>query len=385
MQRSLGVLGLGVVLGLGCTQGSGSSTSSSSGGETPDAGSPMDAGAGDAAIPCDREDDGGCMPVTWAFVESVPMELDHHTTFVHESAQGGPALYVVGGVFTVDTQPRAFFPDVYRAPIQPNGMLGAWEAQAALPRATAFHAQTVSADGHVYLLAGFTDGIGGFNTNTHVVVGTPNAMGVYTWTDTTQLPDGVRSHATAHLLANHLYLVGGGNAAGTTLVNAAPLTANGAVGTWEAAPALPAPRSHHAAAVHDGRIYVMAGFDDMQNAQQSVLRSTVDGEGKVSGWETVGLIEDPPWTASAFVLDGFIYMVGGGRTSGLGGDNLAEVSRAEILSDGHLGPFELYSEMPISRSHVHQTPLRGRALYSVGGRTGESFSSTSDSYVGFIR
>ena len=338
-------------------------------------------GSVDAALPCQRDEDGGCLPIQYAFTTSFPRAVDHHGTFIHDAPDAGAFLYVTGGILTRNAQATgAVYPFFTRARIGGDGFLGEWEELDPLPAPTAFHALTQH-NGRVYMLAGLTQSGGQPSASRRTWVGTPDGLGNFAWVQGPQLPAKVRTHATAHVLGGKLHLVGGGNAAGTTLVTVAEVMTDGTLGAFADGAPLPRARSHHGAVEHQGRVYLVGGFDEDQAAVDVVHRSIPAADGSIAGWEVAGVLENPPWTPSVILVDNRIYVLGGGA----GSDNLATVRVAPIQEDGMVGTFERLPNMPFARSHVHQAPVMGRRFYSVGGRSGRTFDSTDDVLTGVIR
>lgn len=351
-------------------------------GSTPDAG--LDAGTAD---PCPREDGGRCAAITWTSTTTVyPVVVDHHTSFITEG-QGTAYLNIAGGIFT-DALGGAetVYDAVRRAPIAADGALGAWEDAVRLPIPLAFEAIAVH-ERRVYLLAGVTSDAQGPAASIAVYWADIAADGsIAEWKEGPSLPREVRLHATANVLNGRLYLIGGsGSSAVIDTVNYTALDpATGAPGAWVAAPALPAPRSHHTSLAFGGFVYVIAGFDVDQRAAPTIWRSTTGADGAIDGWEEAGQILQAPWTASSFVHRNSVFIVGGGSGSGFLATFLDRIRFAPILPDYTIGAFEDVDQvLPVARSHVHQTPIHNGHIYSVGGRKlRPELSSIDDVFVG---
>lgn len=346
---------------------------------------PTDAAA-DANQECARDTEGRCQVITWTDGPSFIHPTDHHTTFVHENADGA-YLYVAGGLYVIDEAPQTLYDTLTRAPIAADGSLGAWEYVLSFEKAFGFHGQAQTAD-RVYLMGGTSlDSEGPFAIPDVTILELNEAGGVRARPGRSL--NVARVHATAQVLGSTLYLVGGTSEGGliqsTTLVS--QLDANGTNGPWTEGPALPSGRTHHAAVVHDGRIYLFGGLTHGDMPVSEVWRSVHDTNGVLTGWETVGTMDEAPWTASAFVYNDSVYLVGGGY--GLQRPNvefLDRVRRAPFLLDGHVGAFEdVANPLPIGRSHDHQTPTFGNHIYSVGGRHDvEAPTSINNVFIGSI-
>jgi len=272
---------------------------------------------------------------------------------------------------------------VRRARIAADGMIGAWEDTTPLPTPKAFHAQAVH-NGYVYLLAGVTADMTGPGASLTVLIGHMNGDGtVRAWFSGTRLPAVVRLHATAAVVHDHLYLIGGSSQEPLNNVTVAPIMADGSIGAWTAGTALPAARSHHAAVVWDDRIYLIGGFGAGQAQANPVLRSVHDATGALTGWEEVGTMPEAPWTSGAFVRNDFIYVVGGGEGSSFFSKYVDRVRRAPIGADGHVGAFEdVAAPLPRPRSHVHHAPYFNGHIYSIGGRREQGLISLGEWTIG---
>jgi hypothetical protein len=162
------------------------------------------------------------------------------------------------------------------------------------------------------------------------------------------------------------------------------VSAAGELGRWLDGPSLPVPRSHHAAVVKDGVIWIFGGFTTGQEPLADILRATRDDAGALAGWEVAGSLELPPWTHAASLYGDGVFLVGGGE-GGPGHEHYVDRVRYAAWRDGVLGPFgDVVEPLPRARSHVHQTPIHQGHLYSVGGRTMASGSSMARVYVGYI-
>lgn len=350
--------------------------------EPVDAGPTPDSGAyADAEVPCPRDDAGVCSLLTWTPTTAFPVAVDHHTTFVATSTSGA-FLHVVGGVRNRQDMLEEVYRAVRRAPIASDGSLGAFEEVVSLPSPKAFHAMTIHA-GFVYLLAGITADAQGAGASTEVLYGRIDGSGtVRSWLRGSRLPQVVRLHATASVLGNKLYLVGGSAQQVLGVVSVAEIAPDGSVGAWSTGPDLPAPRSHHAAVEWQGRIYLVGGFTTNQAEAPAILRSVNDDSGTITGWEEVGSMTSPPWTHGAFVRNDHVYVVGGGEGAGFFARYVDRVRRAPLRADGTMGEFEdVLSPLPRPRSHVHQAPYYLGRIYSIGGRRFSGLTSLAEQAV----
>jgi hypothetical protein len=376
----------------------------------PDAATEIDAGQDGGLVEEDAGPayplDHGCAPpcvIHWREMPPLDQVIDHHTTFVLER-DDGPYLYVLGGVRAdaLGTGLVSYSPRLQAARILPDGTLGAWEAED-FGIGIGFHAQAqridpAGADELVWIggvlidpavdpprpaaspyayVAAFAPGSGSGIAGMSILEAVRPRRA--------RLSQAVL-HGQAAWRGDHLFLVGGSH--GTTL-GTEVLRHDAAADAWVADAPLPGPRSHHAMVVIGDRLVVLGGFSGSSTSpvgEPSILASTHDAAGHVIGWEEIGTLDEPPWTASAFVRNGFVYLVGGGISGGHHGDGefLARVRRAPIGADGRVGAWQDVNGLPIPRSHVHQTPVYGNRIYSVGGRiaSGSGLDATDRVFVG---
>jgi|GEM_PF-1060472 len=331
----------------------------------------------------------GCDSIQWAEVGPFPHASDHHVTFVHTS-DAGTYLYVAGGA--TSKQPALdIWEEVWRTKIDADHLLGAWEVEAPLPAPLAF--QGLAQNGvAVYLLSGATEDAQGPAGANVAYVGRFDDDGHLAWSITTPLPPSVRVHPTAHYLygtdgehPDRVVVVGGTSDVPLASVINAIVQPNGDLGTWTETGDLPAPRSHHAGVVKDGRIWIFGGFTTDNEPVTTILRSIPATSGGIKSWEAAGTLDDPPWTHSATLYKDGVFLVGGGR-GGPGEERyIARLRFARWDAAGALGEFvDVAKPLPMARSHVHQTPIFDGYLYTVGGRVMPSGNSIARTHVGYL-
>jgi hypothetical protein len=341
-----------------------------------DAGMPVPPDAGTA---CDGV--AGCA-LSWVESAAYPVDVDHHTTFVASSA-AGDFLYVAGGVKNRGGTLEDVYSAVRRARIGADGSLGAWTPCSELPLPMAFHALAQDGD-RVYLMAGLSKDATGPFAHDLTLVGRVQPDGDITWTQSDKRLGTAFIHATGAVLGGALYLVGGttGTHAPDILVKRSVLDAKGNPGPFTDGPALPAPRSHHAAVLRDGALFLLGGFDAIQEPHRDVLRSVLGADGAIVAWARAGELESSPWTAGAFSFGQHLFLVGGGE-GGSGAEHFVDRVRAgRLYENGTVAPFVDLARLPVARSHVHQAPQFNGRVYSVGGRLQPSLTSMGRVFIG---
>jgi hypothetical protein len=216
--------------------------------------------------------------VSWTATTALPVGLSGHALAAATLSPGTSVVYVVGGADSTNA-PRS---TVYYATAGATGAVGAWASSTALPAAVAFAAAVVAtpanspvtAGSYLYVLGG-ASAAGGTPVST-VYVGTLGAGGgVNGWTTTTALPTPVHSPG-AVIFNGNLYVAGGsgtGNAPVATVYRAA-IQPSGALGAWQALPALPFARSYFAFGLNGAFLYALGGDSGAVTPNDSSLRAS---------------------------------------------------------------------------------------------------------------
>ncbi len=363
MKLSLGaVLGSLAVLVAACSDGGSApaSTTAPAQPETPAAPEPCEDGTY-------RTLAGACVAFPTVSIARSPVTLtparDHHTTLVRETS-AGPYLYVFGGTDAWKT----LHDDIQRAKIAPDGSLGAFEVVGKLPAARAGHCMVDLGDR--VLLAG---GIVGkaTTTATSVLVGLDKDGNVGASTAGPNLPTAVL-HLTCDRQGDYVYALGGrgANSRSTRMSARLRVLPDGVAPAFEAQTPLTPDRSHHASFVRGGRLYVVGGItgDPVGNAatgHKDVVSAPIDADGMLGEWEDAGALPAELSVSSALLRDDAVYVVGGLEDVAF----TTTVRRATFTEDGKLTPFVTSNaKLPEARGHVHQLPQWGTFFYSVGGK-----------------
>jgi hypothetical protein len=289
----------------------------------------------------------------------LPAAMDHHATALATTGQGA-FLYVLGG-----NDYSRQFRTVWVAALSKDGTAGGWVAARPLPEARAGHGVAV-ANGRIIVIAGQSRGV--FLTTVFSSAVQPDGT-LGPWDSEPSLPD-ARFHAYAATTADSLYVTGGVNPNydATDTVYRAGIGADGRLTPFSAMSPMPTPRSHHAAAVHDGWLYLAGGLTGNPTTSwhdlAEVWASPILSDGSLGPFATVANVT-PAATLSQFVFDGAWYLVGGLDDRG---HYSSDIRRLAFGPGGSLGAAELILPgLPIGRSHVHQTPIYNDHFYSVGG------------------
>lgn len=323
--------------------------------------------------------------LAWTDGPAYPRAVDHHGTWIFEH-DGIATLYVAGGIRQgAGESLEAVYNQVSRADIRADGTLAEWSEDTPLPVPTGFHG-AVRVGERVYLAGGLSGSAMSPQLSRRVFVGERGPSGALAWRELSALPWSAL-HPSLSALGNTLVLVGGTN--GQTAQNAvgvATILPDGSISEWTHGANTPEPRSHHYAFAMDGQLYLAGGFRGMPVGNRitplpAILRSVHNASGAITAWSEVGSMDPVRSTHAGFVLDRFLYIIGGITEQG----DIREVQRAPIACDGAVGAFaDVRGTLPFARSHVHQTPVFNGRVYSVAGR-GNDGVSLARTIVGALR
>jgi hypothetical protein len=339
--------------------GVGGSAGSSTGGSAGAAGgSSCPAGSHAVGSECDST-------LAWTAAPAITKKRDHHVTFAAKS-DAGKFLWAAGGI----QDNTVALSSIERAPIAEDGSVGAWAGAGALPEPVIGGSVAQVGDA-VILTAGIRPDANGKATlsdKTNIaLVGADGKLGGFSDGPTlsvTRFHHGMAAHGDT------IYVVGGltgDNTDNTPIVEKATVSA-GAIGTWAPTTPLPEKRSHHAVVVYDDGLFVIAGLTGNPAAVNTplsdVLRAPIASDGSLGEWKTVGTLPVALATHAAFVHLGWVYVVAGVENDS---SNTDAVRRAKIGGDGMLSEWESVANLPVQHAHAHQTPILDGVVYSVGG------------------
>jgi hypothetical protein len=247
----------------------------------------------------------------------------------------GPAGGLAAGVIVVagGQAPDRFEDQVYTSVVAPDGTLSPWRTVAPLPHPR-MHAASFASGSRVWVLGGFVrDRVAKRST---------------LWSD----------------------------------VLVADVGPDGNITEWRSAGTLPGPRSHGAVTEGGGFVWLSGGLAGDPFADPPFLtevwRARIDTDGSLRDWTPATPLPVGIATHASFVHDGWLYVAGGiGDKPAM----RAQVLRAPIR-DGQLGAWQRAGDLPLARGHVHQLPLAGDRIYSLGGAIDFQLRSTTEVHIG---
>jgi hypothetical protein len=269
---------------------------------------------------------------------------------------------------------------VDRAPINADGTLGDFTALAAVPRATG--GMTGAIVNNVIVFAGGSLGAAVTDQAYSAVVGSDGSLGA--WNKAGSVLN-FRMHPGSIVNGSTMYVMGGFNDPNVwDDVVSATVNADGTVSTWTAAGKLPAPRSHFSVTLHAGYIYLAGGL--AQSAFQNppplstVFQGQILADGTLGNWVAMPSLPEGVCTQASFFYGGYLYVGGGLGTTAY--TILDKMWRSPIGADHSLGTWEEVAPLGIARGHVHQFPILGNHVYSIGGAITLDLKSTDEIDIG---
>lgn len=100
--------------------------------------------------------------------------------------------------------------------------------------------------------------------------------------------------------------------------------------------------------------------------KRDIWRLPVGADGTVGTWENAGQLPHALYASAAEVFGDAVYFFGGQNEN----DEVVDtIIAAKLPPDGRVtDAHELTARLSVARMHVHQTPVFGKWIYSVGGR-----------------
>ena len=214
---------------------------------------------------------------------------------------------------------------------------------------------------------------GGHNGSSNVGTGYTaaiNADGTLgPWSAATALP-GAFAYTTSIVVKNKVYLIGGNSTSYLSTVYVADINADGTLGTWGNGPNLPAGLGHSRAFINNKVLYVVGGVNSSNIETNVIYSSIIKDDGSLNNWVT----ENPlPVTSAAHfsinTTNNRVYILGGSINS----SQSNKIYSASLNSDGSLGSWGVYGVMPITAS-THQSFITRNTIFIISGSQNGSLS-----------
>ena len=185
------------------------------------------------------------------------------------------------------------------------------------------------------------------------------------WRETSSL-SAPRAGAATLAVNGYLYVIGGVDGVGFVRSSEyAKINSDGSLGPWQHTAPLIEERGFIDAVEKNGFIYVVGGGNgpNGKNLLRTVERAKINDDGSLQVWQTLDQGMVMPRRCSKVVVKGnHIYALGG-----FAGALLDNVERAEILSNGNLGPWKVQDETMTLPRYVNTVKASHGNTYVIGG------------------
>ena len=301
---------------------------------------------------CDRDAAEGdaLLPGTWQELTPMP-----HARTENSVAAADGRIWVMGGFEARHEAETAV--DVF------DPATGTWKTPTRVPLGVN-HAGLAEVDGRLYLIGGYRHGT--FEAIDRVQV---YDVAAGEWTEGTPMPTGRGALAVA-VVDGRIHAIGGVKSDGG--VSAAHEVYDPASGHWERRSPMPTRREHLAAAAMGGRIYVAAGRSGGRNLDAFEIYDVA-----ADAWSQGADVPTDRSGVAALILDSRFYLFGGEEIFGLFRDTFDEAERFDPAT----GTWEAVARMPTARHGLGAAVLDG-AIYVVGGgpEPGFTFSGANERF-----
>ncbi|MGH7157211.1 MAG: hypothetical protein ACREGG_03840 [Candidatus Saccharimonadales bacterium] len=246
-----------------------------------------------------------------------------------------------------------------------SGALGSWSTDAnSLPVAIAC-ANSITANGYVYVIGGNTSNSCATNVSTKATVyyaklNADGSMGAWQ-TASNPLPNArvFMASATAN---GYVYVMAGQDTTGTlqSTVYYAKLNADGSIGAWQTSSnSLPQALQSPSSVIANGYIYALNGYNGSSN-QSTVYYAKLNADGSMGAWQTnPNPTPGTTFAATSVVANGYVYVMGGNVSS--------NIYYAKLNSDGSTGTWTTQSSLIIATSWASSVVVNGHVYYIGGG------------------
>ncbi len=291
----------------------------------------------------------------WTATTSLPTAASVATSVVYNGY-----IYEMGGNDSTGT----VMANVYYAPVNANGTLGAWTATTSLPVATKL-ATSVVYNGYIYEMGG-NNGTAGVTTVYYVPINSNGSLGA--WITTTALPAAYAS-ASGGVYNGYIYLI-------TSTAHYAPINSDGTIGAWTATNGVGVSVTRATSAVLNGYVYELAGTQNGTNVA-TVTSVAINPVGYLGVWTATTSLPAITAYATSVAYNGYLFEIGGQTTST---SPVTTVDSALICTTansgiggctgvaGAIGTWTATTSLPVATSESSSIEYNGY-VYEIGGLT----------------
>ena len=190
------------------------------------------------------------------------------------------------------------------------------------------------------------------------------------WTSKAPMPVGLH-HVGIGVAGGKLYVIGGYKQSGLSVWQpiATVYAYDPSTDTWAERAPMPTPRGALSVTVHDGKLYVIGGYDRKAN---SAAVEVYDPERNT--WAERATLPTPRDHLAAATVSGKVYAIGG-RLNGDYRQNLSVMEVYDPLTDR----WSRAADLPTARSGITASEVGGR-IYVFGGEEGEGTFRENEAY-----
>ena len=328
---------------------------------------------------------------TWSTHGSFPVTIGAHISFVTKNT-----IYVMGGY-----QAGGYPTNVYYAPINADGVIGAWSTGSANVfggahiRMFATSTRLYAVGGHngaatnivqAALINGITNDYSSYYDgsitsaaavedinfmmpgsgrpwNQQYQINTLQNTDITGWNASANLPTTL-GEIQVFATKNRIYLVGGKTNATTSTSNVYTATVNtdGTLGTWTSAGNVPTPLFQASVFLTKNRVYLCGGYNGSAYTS-TVYYAAINADGTIGSWVTGAALPAAIGEAEPVVTNNRVYLLGGCNS---GGTTVSTVYTAQINTDGSLGAWSTTTSLPGAASHSIAFATKNRVYLAVG-------------------
>ncbi len=264
------------------------------------------------------------------------------------------------------------------------GSISTWTTTTSLPQGLE-STGTAEYNGYVYVVGG------GVNTIEYAKINTDGTLG--SWTTTTGSSNLPYDESANSVLAYNGYLYSFGGRSATyqpsvdsgwnDLVYAAPINADGSIGTWTAEPSLPQNLTESNPVIYDGYVYLLGG-NNADYLQHTIYTAQINSNGSLGTWNTLSQTL-PVYAdgAATTVFGGYLYYITGQNCTTVndGGtcyQNLAYT--APLGANGTIGTFTSQNNVPPQGVYAQASAVQNGYIFTAGGDTSSANTPTDVVY-----